>query len=56
MPEARRKIVREGIGSGARDGAGRGRRGGGRYSCDDEYVLSPRDRLAFRVLAGGPNS
>lgn len=26
------------------------------YRCDDEYVLSPGDRLAFRVLAGGPNS
>ncbi|KTR92106.1 hypothetical protein NS220_14400 [Microbacterium testaceum] len=26
------------------------------YRCDDEYVLSPGDRLAFRVLGSGPNS
>jgi len=26
------------------------------YRCDDEYVWSPGDRLAFRVLASGPHS
>jgi len=26
------------------------------YRCDDEHVLSPDDRFAFRAPAGGPNS
>lgn len=26
------------------------------YRCDDEHVLSPNDRFAFRAPAGGPNS